>query len=75
MNLMQIFSMIMGSKNPMQIFKNLAMSNPVANRVMQMSNGKSPEQIKQVCQNLCQQRGISFEDAYNEFNNNFGGMF
>lgn len=38
-------------------------NDPTFNRAMQMSQGKSPQEIEQVMANLCQQRGVD----YNQF--------
>lgn len=38
-------------------------NDPTFNRAMQMSQGKSPQEIEQVMSNLCQQRGVD----YNQF--------
>lgn len=45
------------------MFKN----NPLFARAKQMAQGKSENELKQVANNLCKQRGISLDDAYNQF--------
>jgi hypothetical protein len=42
-------------------------NNPNMRRAMEMSEGKSPEQIQQVCRNLCDQMGVNYNDALNQF--------
>lgn len=42
-------------------------NNPLFVRAKQMAQGKSENELKQVANNLCKQRGISLEDAYNQF--------
>lgn len=42
--------------------------DPTFTRAMQMAQGKSPQQIEQIVRNLCQERGIDFE----QFKQNFG---
>lgn len=33
-----------------------------------MANGKSEDEVIQIAKNLCQQRGIDFDQAVNQFN-------
>lgn len=39
-----------------------------------MAQGKSENELKQVANNLCKQRGISLDDAYNQFQNQMKQM-
>ena len=48
-------------------------NNPFA-RAKQMAQGKSENELKQVANNLCKQRGISLDDAYNQFQNQMKQM-
>lgn len=41
--------------------------NPLFARAKQMAQGKSENELKQVANNLCKQRGISLDDAYTQF--------
>lgn len=43
------------------------MRNPLFQRAQEMANGKSEQELEQIARNLCQQRGINFEDAFNQF--------
>ena len=49
-------------------------SNPLFQRAMQMANGKSEEELKQIANNLCKQRGINIDEAYAQFEKQFYGM-
>lgn len=40
-------------------------NNPNYQRAMQMANGKDQNQLQQVAQNLCDQRGINLNDFIN----------
>ncbi len=51
------------SQNPAQMMQQMFGNDPTFNRAMQMSQGKSPQEIEQVMANLCQQRGVD----YNQF--------
>lgn len=56
-NLQQAYNMFIQSKNPMELFKNMAKQNPQLNSVIQMLNsGSDPQQL---FYSLCQQRGIN----------------
>lgn len=70
MQLMQI----MNSPNPQAVMQQMFGNNPVFNRVMQMTHGKSPEQIQQLVRNVAQSRGMN-EMQLNQFLNNFGLKF
>lgn len=49
--------------NPMQLMQQMARSNPQVNQVMQMINGKSPQQLRTMCENMCKERGTSIEQV------------
>lgn len=40
-------------------------------RAQQMAAGKSPEEIQQIAKNLCEQRGIDMNQAFEQFRKNF----
>lgn len=69
---MQIMSMMQSGKiAPNQIMGMLSNVNPQLAQAWQMANkmaqGKTPEQMAQVAQNLCQQKGIDFQQAQQMF--------
>ena len=47
-------------------------NNPMFRRAQQMAAGKSPQQIQQIAQNICNQKGINIDEAFNQFKNQFG---
>ena len=49
-------------------------NNQLFARAKQMAQGKSENELKQVANNLCKQRGISLEDGYNQFQNQMKQM-
>lgn len=75
-NPMQMMQMMMGGKgmNPMQIMMNQLNGNPLFQQAQNMAQGKSPEQLKQTCENLCRQKGVDFNAAWNQFQSQFPGM-
>ena len=60
MNVMQLMQMMRGG-NPMQILMQQAQSNPQLRQVMQMCNGKTPDQMREMAQQLAQQRGVNLD--------------
>lgn len=68
--------------NPMQLMMQPMMhsmmsrfqGNPMFQQAQQMAQGKSPEQLKQTCMNICKSKGIDFEQAWSQFQSQFQGM-
>lgn len=64
-----------------QAMNQMLMHNPLYSRAQQMAKGKSEEELKQIANNLCKQRGINLDQAFNQFQRQmsqmsqmFGGM-
>ena len=57
-----------------QMANQMLRSNPLFQRAMQMAHGKSEEELKQIANNLCKQRGIDLNEAYKQFEQQFSGM-
>ena len=74
LNPIQMLGM-MNNVNPVQMMQNAMsqqlQSNPLFQRAQEMAKGKNPEELKQICGNLCEQRGINLEQAFNQFQNQF----
>lgn len=51
-----------------QMFRN----NPMFRRAEQMANGKTEDELKQIANNLCKQRGIDLEEAQKQFQKQMG---
>jgi len=66
-NPFQIMTQLFSSKNPEQAFQAVFGNNPIYQRAVQMSKGKSPEQIQQIAKNLCGNMGIDYDAAYKQF--------
>jgi hypothetical protein len=45
----------------------LASSLPLYQRAVQMADGKTSAELEQVAKNLCEQKGIKYEDALKAF--------
>lgn len=46
-----------------QMFRN----NPMFRRAEQMASGKTENELKQIANNLCEQRGLNLEEAQKQF--------
>lgn len=49
-------------------------NNPLFQRAMQMAQGKSEDELRQIANNLCRQRGINIDEAYKQFEQQFSGV-
>lgn len=57
-----------------QMVNQMLRSNPLFQRAKQMAQGKSEEELKQIANNLCKQRGINIDEAYAQFEKQFSGI-
>lgn len=57
----------------MQILQNLN-SNPLFIQAQKMANGKSEQEILLIAQNICKEKGIDFNEAYQQFQKMMKGM-
>lgn len=46
-------------------------NNPMFKRAQQMVSGKSEKELQQIAVNLCKQRGIDINQAFNQFQQMF----
>lgn len=63
-----MISQIRTSQNPMQMMQQMFGNDPAFNRAVQMAQGKNPQQIETVMKNLCEQRGMDFDQIKQTFN-------
>lgn len=61
--LFQMINLARNGGNPMQLLQQMARSNPQVNQVIQMMNGKSPDQLRQMASNMAKERGVSLEQV------------
>lgn len=71
MNPMQLFQMFNNSQNPMGMMKQMLGDNPYMQQAMKMAEGKNPFEIKEIIQNVAQQKGIPM-DQLTSMANMFG---
>ena len=67
MNLMQMMGqlarMMQGGGNPMQLLQQMAGQNPQMAGFLQTIQGKSPQQLRQMAENLAKERGTSIQEV------------
>ena len=61
----------MFNQNP--IMNNLA-SNPIFQLAMSMGKGKNVEELKQIATNICKEKGLDINEAYQAFQQQFKGV-
>ena len=76
LNPVQMMGMMRNPKQAINsMFQQNLQANPLFKRAQQMVEGKTPEQLQQVAQNLCQQKGIDMNQALQQFQSQFGGRW
>lgn len=61
--MMQMMAMLRNGMNPQQLLMQMAQNNPQARQVVQMMQGKSPEELRQMANNIAAERGTTVEDV------------
>lgn len=59
----QIMNAFRSGGNPMAIAQQMAAANPTMRQFMQMVNGKSPQQLRQMAENMAKERGVTINDV------------
>lgn len=76
MNPMQLAQMIKSGGNPQQMIMNMmrqnAGNNPVLNNALNMAEKGDMKGIEQLARNLCNEKGINPDDAFNQIKGQFG---
>lgn len=58
MNPLQMFNMLSKAQNPMNLLQQLSSQNPQLKRVMEVMQGKSPQELKAYVQNVAKTQGV-----------------
>ena len=66
-NPLQIMSMLRQAPNPMFLIQQLFGNHPKFNEVMQMTQGKNPQELEQFVRNLYQSQGKDINQIANQF--------
>lgn len=61
--LMAMLNALRSGGNPMALIQQMAMQNPEMRQFMQMVQGKSTAQLKQMAENMAKERGVSINDV------------
>ena len=61
--MMQILQAAQMGRNPQLLMQQLAQSNPQINQAMTMLQGKSPQEIRKIAENMCRERGTTPEQV------------
>ena len=64
--------------NPMNQMMRMMMgqfqNNPLFNQAQQMAQGKTPQEIQQICANICKRKGLDINQAWSQFQSQFPGL-
>ena len=61
--MLQMVGMLRSGKDPRQFLMQMAQNNPQVRQVMQMMQGKSPAELRQLADNIAAERGTTVEDV------------
>ena len=61
--MMQIVGMLRNGTDPKRLLMQMAQNNPQVRQVMQMMQGKSPEELRRMADNIAAERGTTVEDV------------
>lgn len=71
MNQMQLIQMLKSGKNPQSIAMELLQSQmgqtPMGQNLLSLAQGGQGDQIEKIARNLCEQRGVNFDEAFATF--------
>lgn len=66
MNPLQMIQMLRGAQNPAQMIMGFAQQNPQLRQIMQLMNGKTPDQMREFAMQAAQQRGLDINQIANQ---------
>lgn len=66
-NLMQIMQLMQGGMDPSRMLQQMIGRDPRANMAMRLLQGKNQAQLRQMAQNMAQQRGMSLDQLADQF--------
>lgn len=59
--MMQIIQAMQMGRNPRMLMEQMARTNPQINQAVTMMQGKSPQELRQMAENMCRERGTTPE--------------
>ena len=60
--IMQMMGMLQNSKNPLSVMQQLAGQNTQLQQVMNITQGKTPQQMQQMAENLAKEKGVNLKE-------------
>lgn len=66
MNPLQMLGALQKAQNPMTLLNQLAGQNPQLKRVMEVMNGKSPQEFRQYVKNTAKTQGVDLNQLANK---------
>ena len=64
---MQLVNSLKNGGNPNDLVNNILANHPQRQQLMQIIGGKNPEQLMQVAENMCKERGTTIEEVLKSF--------
>lgn len=72
----QIMGMIKSGQNPQSVMINLMenqmQSTPMGVNLLNLAKNNKTAEIEQIARNICSQRGVNYDQAFNSFKQLFG---
>ena len=62
-----IAGMLQSGQTPVNMLQMLLNNNPAAGQVLQMVNGKSSAELRQMAENIAREKGVNLEDLARQF--------
>lgn len=66
-----LIQLLSNGGNPNMLINQMAQSNPLMQRALEMTNGKTPAECEAIVRNIARQRGMN-DEQFNQFVNQFG---
>lgn len=74
MNMIQtLFNLAMNGGNAEQTLRQAASQDPAVARLLQMTQGKNPAQVRQIAENMCRECGTDYNYMMQLIKRRFGG--
>lgn len=61
--MMQIMAAINSGRNPEVLLQQMARTDPRVAQAVRMINGRSPQQLREMAENMAKERGVNIEDV------------
>lgn len=65
--MMAMMQAAMGGMRPAQFLQKMAAQNPMAAQAMNLIQGKSPEQLREIADNMAKQRGTTVDEIARQY--------